>query len=134
MSSATENTEIRTRFNLLRDILIPVSWPNESFEVPNPPKTYVRFSIANGDSKLMDIGSEIKTYRNIGIIYLSLFCPPNTGNGQIMIQADNMANIFRSWNGQSVKCRTPSIKHIGTVSDGWYQVNVVIPFQRDELI
>ena len=133
MSSASENTEIRTRFNSLRDQNIPVSWPNEDFTPPTD-KTYVKFFILNGETRIVDIGSPIKTYRSTGVIFLQLLAPPRTGNGLVKSQADTMAAIFRSWCGSSVRCRAATVKEIGLDADGWYQVNVKIPFQRDELL
>lgn len=135
MSSTNESIEIRTRYNSLRDLSIPVSWPNESFTVPNPPTIYARFSIVNGDEGQINIGSQNPVFRRLGLIYISLFAPPNTGDGIIRVKADDVAKIFRNWCGATIRCRAATVKSLGIdKATGWFQVNVVIPFQQDEII
>jgi hypothetical protein len=112
---------------------IPVSWPNTSF-TPEPDVTWVKCNIVNGDSFQVTIGSGTNAFRHIGLIVIQVFSPLNKGNGEVLALADSIASIFRNWCGTTVSCKAPSVKDIGPDGHGWYQVNVSIPFHRDELL
>lgn len=143
MGIAAEHNEIRKRFNTVWANRTPIAWPNVSFNSPNPQTPWVRFSVRNTDSMQVDIGSPTKTFRNGGIIFIQIFGAPNEGTADLAKLADDAAAIFRNWCGVSVRCRAASIKDIGTGvanwlgtssgADGWYQMLVTIPFQRDEI-
>lgn len=133
MSYQTENNELRARFNTQWGDRIPVAWPNASFTPPNPISPWCRFSITEGESQRTTFGANTNNVRHTGIIYIQIFTPSNTGDGVALQRADEAAGIFRKWCGTNITCRDASIKVVGSTGDGWYQINVSIPFIRDEL-
>lgn len=133
MSYVAEHNEIRTRFNTVWNNTLPVAWPNVEY-TPTVGTPWTRITIFDNPSAQVDIGSPLKTYRNTGLIIVQIFCELNKGNGTALGYADTVAGIFRNWCGSTVRCRAPHVEDIGNDGHGWYQVNVSIPFVRDELI
>jgi len=46
--------------------------------------------------------------------------------------AEKVRIIFNNWHSDVVRCNYARVKHVGVDRQGWYQVNVAIPFRRDE--
>jgi Bacteriophage related domain of unknown function len=134
MNYATQNTEIRARFNSIWANRIPVDHANMKFTAPIPSALWCRFRISGGDGKRTTIGAPTNNYRNTGIVYIQLFAPIETGDGTLFQRADEAANIFRDWCGTNIICRTPVVKDVGPDGLGYYQVNVSIPFVRNQIL
>jgi hypothetical protein len=64
---------------------------------------------------------------------ISVFTLLAQGDATALALADAAAGIFRNWGGTNIRCRQPRIVNIGPDGQGWYQINVEIPFIRDEL-
>lgn len=135
MSSATINTELRTRYNSWLDKPTSTEFPNELFEPPNPKDYWARFKIVLGEEYRMDIGTgrTNATYRIVGVLMVQLFYPQNQGNGTVLLKADSLADQFRNWCGATVTCEAPTVEEIGQTDDGYYQVNISIPFRQDSI-
>ena len=134
MSYVNAHKEILSRFKDGWGATTPISWPNVSFTPDNKQKNWVRISIKDVESVQMDMGSPSKTFRSNGLIFIQAFSQPNTGPYDLLDLADKAANVFRNWCGVSVRCRAASVKDASSGADGWYQILVTIPFQRDEII
>lgn len=134
MSTLIENNELRTRFNTVWASRTPVAWPNIPFTPPSPQSEWCRFSIVEGESRQTTFGATTNNFRTPGTLFVQLFDKPGAGDADILQRADEVAGIFRNWCGTNVRCRVPTIRAIGDTSDGWYQVNVSVPFVRDELL
>jgi hypothetical protein len=130
----TQQNEIRTRFNTVWASRIPVEYPNVVFNLPAPPSPWCRLSIQSGDTARMTIGAGTNNYRTVGLIYVCIFVPDNSGDSVAFQRADEAAAIFRDWGGATVQCRTPRVKEIGSDGSGYYQVQMIVSFKRDELI
>jgi hypothetical protein len=130
MSFVSQQNEIRTRFNAQIGST-PVAWPNVTY-TPTIGTSWVRFQVLDGETEQVDFGASTKSFRSMGIISVQVFAPDNTGETAALTIADTVAGIFRNWCGATVRCRAASIKDIGPDGNGWYQVNVSAPFQRDE--
>jgi hypothetical protein len=133
MSYVNEHNQIRARFNTIWDDTLPVAWPNKAF-TPIIDSPWVRLTIIDNPQYQVEIGNAAKTFRNTGLIVVQVFTTLDEGDSVALGHADTIAAIFRNWCGTSVKCRAASIFNIGNDGNGWYQVNVSIPFVRDELI
>ena len=133
MSYVDEHNQIRARFNAEWADALPVAWPNKAF-TPVTDTPWVRFTIIDNPQYQVEIGNAVKTFRNTGLILIQIFADLDDGSTVPLTHADTIAAIFRNWCGTSVKCRAASINNIGSDGNGWYQVNVSIPFVRDELI
>lgn len=132
MSYANAYNELRGRFNTLWGSTTPIAWPNAAFTTPLVP--WVRFTVRSGEANQLTFGASTNNFRHSGVIIIQVFTLLDTGEALALQHADQIASIFRNWCGQSVRCRTPSVKDIGNDGEGWYQVNVVVPFQWDELL
>jgi hypothetical protein len=131
MSYAAQNLEIQARFKAAWGTTTPVSYPNVSF---TPPSTaWVRLTILSGEESRLTFGAETNNYRNVGVIVIQVFTPANQGNAAALALADQAAAVFRGWCGATVRCRSATMREIGPDAAGKYQVNISIPFQRDEL-
>ena len=134
MSFASQYNEIQGRLNTQWGVKTPISWPNVSFTPPNPQASWIRLVIKDTEAVQIDIGADKSTFRNAGVIYVSVFGKPNTGTDALAKLADDAAAVFRNWCGINVRCRAASVQDLGIDQSGWYMFQVKIPYQRDELI
>lgn len=132
MSLTQQHDELTQAFNLLWADRTPVDWANVQFDMPAN-GSWARFRILDGDSNQLTIGATTNSHRHVGVIVVSLFTELGKGDATIIALADIVADGFRNWIGSYSHCRQPSIKEIGPDGQGWYQINVSIPFSRDEL-
>jgi len=134
MSSVKENTAIRTLFNTGWGSTTPVAYPNEAF-TPPADASYVVLSIKADDAFQVEISGPGAHSRHPGLIFIMIFSPPDRGNNAALALADTAAAIFRRNSSTFVDgrilYRQPSIETIGITDEGWFHVNVVIPYVRD---
>ncbi len=134
VGSVEENTEIRTLFNAGWAGATPIAYENEVFTPPND-AAYVSLVIRPDDAFQHEIGSTRVTFRHPGLIFVMIFSPPDQGNAASLLLADNAAAIFRrqssSFTDGRILYRAPTITTIGITDDGYFHVNVVIPYIRD---
>lgn len=133
MSYQTQQEELRTRFYDAWAARIPVDYPNLEFTPPTPPAPWCRFRVIGGDSEQTTIGAATNNFRNAGIIAVQVFVPINTGDDLAYQHADAAGDIFENWCGTNITCRAKQVKEVGPDGLGYFQVNVFIPFRRDEL-
>jgi hypothetical protein len=107
----------------------PTEFPNEVFAKPKD--YWCRFNPIAYREDAMDIGSTTKTFRIVGDLVIQMFAPMGQGGITLMKKADIVADAFRFWSGTSVTCKSATVKNIGNDGFGWYQINVIIPFQID---
>lgn len=119
---------------------IPVAWPNRAF---TPPITgpYVRFTIVDAVAKQIEMGSLNNTHRVYGSLILQVFMPADSGDGAGLMLGDALGELYRQqilnfpdipYSGH-VRMRDPNVRVIG-MSGAFFQVNVTIPFHRDDLL
>lgn len=134
MSAVRENTAIRTLFNTGWAGATPVAYENEPF-TPPADAAYVALIVKPDDAFQHELGGPGTYFRHPGLIFVMVFSPPDKGNNAALVLADNVAAIFRRQTSTIVDgrilYRAPSIKPIGLTDDGWFHVNVVIPYIRD---
>ena len=96
-------------------------------------KPWVRFIIREGNGVLQTIGSPSRCDRYAGVMIVQIFVAQKTGTGIPRGYADSISNIWKGFEGEpDVQFLTPSISIIGDLQ-GWFQINVNIPFSNDEL-
>jgi hypothetical protein len=134
MGYADQHNELRSRFNVAWGITTPIAWPNLNFTPPNPQASWVRFQIVDGESNQIGLGAMPATTRYAGIIWVQIFTKQDIGDGAAYALADTVKSIFHNWCGNTVRCFQAKIKTVGNEGNGWFQVNVSIPFIRDESI
>lgn len=106
----------------------------ENVPLAEPGAAYVALFIRDGEGVQISLGTPALR-RWPGIIILQVFVPERTGTRKAREYADALATIFdraQFSSGASgvISCHTPSIDTVGT-RDGWCQVNVTVPFQRN---
>mgnify|MGYP006409817341 CR=1 FL=1 len=126
MSFEKERLAIENRFSEYWTYT-PVAWENVEFDTPNN-EGWVRLNILNGEGDYRAIN---KLKRHTGIIVVQIFVPRDTGTSTIRQYADYASSIFDGRKFNDVVCGVGSIETIGA-DDIWYQVNVTIPYWRDE--
>ena len=129
-----ENTAIRTLFNTGWAGATPISYENEAFTPPdNGP--FVSLVVRPDSAFQHEIGSTRVTFRHPGLIFVMIFSPPDEGNNASLVLADAAADIFRrqssTFTDGRILYRAPSITPIGITDEGYFHVNVVIPYLRD---
>lgn len=135
-----QDNELKTRFNTVWANRISVEWPNKTLnplpqDVNGKPAPWCRFTIIDGNDRTQTtIGGDTNNFRNTGIICIQLFVASDDGISNINQYADDAIAIFNKWGGTNIQCKAGSKKNIGNDGSGYYQVNVYIPFRRDELL
>ena len=104
-----------------------IAWANVDFDVPNN-NDWIKLNILNGNSNYRAIDNK---KRHTGVISVQVFSPVNTGTNKVREYSDTIASIFDSKTFSDVVCDVASIVTIGA-DDRFYQVNVTIPYWRDE--
>lgn len=131
MSFADERAAIEARF-AANWSSTRVKYENTQFEQPRT--AWVALYILNGEGKQISLGDD-PLHRYAGVIMVQIHVPESSGTQTGRAYADTIAAIFRRQqfsNGSSgtITCRTPYISSIAG-RDGWYQINLACPYQRD---
>jgi len=141
MSALTAETEMIHRFKTLWADRCPAQYPNLAFDPPERTGNaeWVRVNIKDttpeGDAQI-SIGSEQNDCRFTGLLTIQVFTNTDIGHAPAMRRAEEAAAIFLKWKGSvnGLLFRIPVIKEIGTDAEGWFQVNCIIAFIRNEII
>jgi hypothetical protein len=134
VGSVEENTAIRTIFNAGWGVTTPIAYENEKFTPPsNAP--YVSLVVRPDSAFQHEMGSTQVTFRHPGLIFVMIFSPPDKGNNAALVLADKAATIFRrqssTFTDGRILYRAPTVTTIGITDEGYFHVNVVIPYIRD---
>lgn len=127
-----QHKEITSRLDSAWNGVTPISFPNVNFTPPNPQDSWIALHINDGASQQISIGALPAVIRYTGVIYVQVFTVRDIGSGEALALADAVKNIFNNWCGVNVRCYAARIKTVGVDDNGWFQVNVSIPFIRDE--
>ena len=103
----------------------PVAWPNGS--PISGVDSWVRFAVVPGLLEKTSIGSDVQHYRLSGYVAVQVFVPAGSGDGEAGRMAWEVGEVFRGYGSGGVRCSDPEFRPVG-VSDGWYQINVTVPF------
>ncbi len=134
VGAVEENTAIRTLFNAGWGATTPITYENEPF-LPEADEAFVSLIIRPDDAFQHEIGSTQVTFRHPGLIFVMVFTPPDEGNAAALALAEQAAVIFRrqssTFTDGRILYRAPSVQPIGITDEGYFHVNVVIPYLRD---
>lgn len=130
-----ENTAIRTLFNAGWGSTTRIAYENEKF-VPQGNEKYVSLIIRPDVSGQMELGdSNGVHFRHPGLIFVMVFVPSDKGNAVAMSLGDQAADIFRrqrsTFTDGTILYRAPTVEPIGITDEGYFHVNVVVPYTRD---
>lgn len=126
-----EASLIRARFEEQWDPRVPVNYPNMPDNKPAARTAWLRLSILPTDARVASIGGPAVRYRHDGDIIAEIHAPENQGSGPALALADDVCAAFRAWRSGELIAWAPRVVVVGN-RDGWYVVNVIAPYQRDE--
>lgn len=107
---------------------IPVQMPNDA--KVQTADLWCQAIVRAGDTKLVSVGPNTKRYRTVGVMMVMIMCKPDVGIGDALGLADDIASYLRQWKSGNLRTRSPNVEDLG-LSGGWYQVNVIVPYQSD---
>jgi len=126
-----ERAAIEAKFQTDWADATPIAWDNVKHQY-TPDESFVELSIINGVADQISLGNN-PLHRHMGIILVKINTPIDNGTGVALTYADTIMAIFRNaLTFSGITCRTPRAEKVGEV-DGWYRVNAIMPFQRDEV-
>ena len=128
MSFATEKATIE---RYVRDNLTGSSLVFENMTQPNTVAEWIRVNILNADSKQVSLGDN-PYYRYTGLVIFQIFTKPSIGSGRATQVVDQVTAMFRGQRINGITFRPPVMDKVGDAG-GWYQVNVSVPFFREEV-
>lgn len=111
----------------------PIKFENVPFvETVDP---YLALFILDGEGNQITVGDPV-VKRWTGLILIQVFVPQDTGTKLARTYADSLGALFERQTfsagaSGTIRSRIASIQSIG-VKDGWYQINVTVPFIRDK--
>lgn len=132
---ADENTAIRTHFNTGWGSTTRIAYENQKF-TPQANEEYVALIIRPDNASQIELGDSVGVhFRHPGLIFVMVFAPPDKGNAAALQLADQAADIFRRQSSVFTDGRilysAPTITPIGITDEGYFHVNVVVPYVRD---
>lgn len=133
MSSTTFESERRAIYERMASEyrLTEIAWANQGIDFDmSKQAAWVRISIINGDALQGSIGTT-KLTRYTGTIIIEVFTPSEEGVAASNEIVDEITRIFRyhHFTAEQIQCRAPNRIIVGE-NEGWYRVNVNIPFYR----
>lgn len=133
MTYLAESIALQSRFDTLWNNETPVQWPNVAFSLEDKTE-WVRFTILSEPARQAAMGgNNSNLYRHPGFVSIQIFVKPNTGIKRALELADMVTNVWRGAQFSGITMGAPSVIPIG-VQDGWYQVNVLCSYYRDEVL
>ena len=129
MSYLSERQAIQSRFGDEWGDRTEVSWPNVDFSPPSG-EAWVRFRVQSGPAAQVAMGGPENLYRHDGDVVIEVFAPRGHGERAALEHADLAAAAFRAWRTAELTFWTPRLTPAEVV-DGWWKVDVICPFQRD---
>ena len=111
----------------------PIAWPNVNFTPPSGP--WVRFNVLDGEGTWRSIGSPGSNVAGyVGVVVIQVFVPLLSGESSARNLADDAAAIFQGQVISGIRFSLATFSLSNSVANDWYQMNVSIPFRRDELL
>jgi len=111
----------------------PVAYDNHEFVKPTDGSSWVRFTILEGDSDLAGIGASTRLFRNTGVIVCQVFIQAGKGSKPALDIIDVLTTLWSGASFNGITCRAASVARVGT-DEGWYQVNLSIPYYWDNIM
>lgn len=135
MSWDDERSAVEQRFSASWGDTTPVRYENVKWVEPTDGE-WVALSIQGAGANQISLNVSALV-RFDGLISVQVFAKENTGTRVIRNLAEQAASIFRRADFSKdssgrIVCQIPWIKAVGT-KNGWYQVNVIVPYHRDAL-
>jgi len=113
----------------------PVAYDDVAFTLPNDGATWVRFQVQNFDAFQASVGSPgDNKYRRTGLITAQIFAKEKAAALDALAKGDAIVSLFQGKSRfEGVIFSNVRLKEVGPDGKGWFQVNVKIDFQFDDL-
>ena len=138
MSYEDQDNAIRGRFETQYAMGTnhPVAFANAKFENKPTASPWMQLWIQDAGANQASFGDPGNNfYRHVGLVTVMIFTPLNQGDAEALQLGDEVTAIFRGWQDPTTRVLfrlAPYVRRVG--SDGkWYQVNALMPFERDSL-
>jgi len=135
-----ERTAFISRFQTAWGTTTPVRWENAPWVQPVA-VPWVAFFLRSGAGQQASINTR-PLHRFAGVVMVQVFVPEETGEVRAHTLADQIAAVFRTSDGHGaqftagtqgqITCRTPYAETV-PARDGWFQMNVVVPYIREKV-
>lgn len=109
----------------------PIKFENVAYTPAATTVAFIELMIVNSQSIQASIGSPA-LYRHPGSISINVRTRLQVGSKQGRVYADTLSGIFRGKEFDGITCRAPKVTRLGEI-EGWFVLNVSIPFYRDEV-
>lgn len=103
---------------------------NEKF-VPVIGTPFCRVVVMQGQAQILSIGSP-SLDRFTGLLYVQIFVPVGEGDERPKFLADKAREMFRKKYIGGISFQLPFDNVVGDNGEGWYLINVVVPYIVDE--
>lgn len=107
---------------------IDIVHDNEQYAGPN--LEWLRVSVLPATGKQKSMGDS-PTFRYYGVLAIQIFTKPNTGSGRALEISDMITSLLRAKRLNGIQFFVPTTNKVG-VDLGWYQVNVLTEFYRED--
>lgn len=112
----------------------PVQYENLAY-TPVTGTKWVRFTVVSGEANQASIGAPGQNYyRYTGTVQIQCFAPLNGGAAGAKELADKAIGIFHNKVSAGYIFRAGyAVTVPNSATDGWYQVNAIIPYWRESI-
>ena len=133
MSFNTERQDIESFFNTNFTPPPGVGVFYENIPIPNNNTSpYVTLLVRTGGEAQASLGSSTDLFRNSGFIVIEIRHDLDSGTAAALSIADTVSDLFRAQQiGNRITIINITPDRIGS-RNGWYQINVLIEFRRDD--
>lgn len=94
MSKALAMSEVRPLLEGA-NLGVPIKWPNEYFQQPEPPALYIAVEISSGHDRPLEIGGSNVTWEAMGQVWCHVMTPTDAGYDEVFALQDNLSYLFR---------------------------------------
>lgn len=91
---------------------------------------WIRLSSQTGSSNQITLGDNPR-FRYNNVCYVQIFTSPDSGSSKSLEISDAVTDLLRGKTLNGLTFKVPKNYKVG-VSNGWYQVNVLIEFYRED--
>lgn len=119
----------------------PIAYPNDNFELPNPPSPFVVFEISGdvyGQQSIGAVPQSANRWDEAGRIWLHVMTPRATGNSAPRGAAKQLAKLFRGLtllsNGLEFLDASIGEGQPGSEDGNWFRISVNIRWRRIEAV
>jgi hypothetical protein len=114
--------------------ITPIQWPDVKKPVPDA-QTWVRFTCQETDGRQASIGSPgSNRFRHFGLITIQIFQPEGQASKDARTKATTALGAFMGAKTDGgIYFYDAYARQVGNDGNGFYQINVIVPFYYDEI-